>query len=355
MADYKSIFQLVKHIKNSTGEPEAFKIFDLKRGEYFLVDNSNSLPADLEWVNCGKDFPSVQLMLMDPCPGLFRGQSDVYSPCFSRAYRGFPLVKRPRELSEEYRVKFLASQAKTLWYISLLQKHPAVHRAKSLNIKMSSGAIAQHYGMVTPYLDLTQSIEIASFFSCCEYRGKEWQPKSTGNGVIYLLNSVQHAELIGLVTFSRPVLQKAWFIFLPFGVDFEKLPQVKKFVFNHTLEGSKYYFEMFNSGKDLFPEDPAEDIAKDIITSGSIPKDFVIDALLRFGCIPENLKKSLSMFKNNLNKYCNLIVEDSVSIDFTDGQIKRADDCLIEHAEKFNDFKGWVWPVRPTQYERFRA
>jgi hypothetical protein len=214
---------------------------------------------------------------------------------------------------------------------------------------MSAGAIAQHYGMPTPYLDLTQSIEIASFFACCEYRDNAWQPKSTGKGVIYLFNPIQDSGLIGLVTFSRPVLQKAWFVFLPFGVDFETLPQVKKFVFNHTSEGSRYYLEMFNSGNDLFPEDPAEDIAKEVINSGTIPKDFIVEALLKFGCIPENVEKTFTAFKDNLNKYCNLAVEDSAPIDFTDDQIKRAEVCLANHAEKFSDFKGWVRPVRKAR------
>lgn len=344
MKEYKSIFELVRNLQNLVSSKPNF--LETLKGEYYWADDSDSLSPDLEWVNCGKDFPSGKLILMDIFTGLFRGQTDVYSPCYSKAYRNFPLVRRPRELLEEYRVKFLASQAKTLWYIFLLQKHPAVNRARSLNIKMSPGVIAQHYGMSTPYIDLTQSIEIASFFACCEYRDNEWQPKSTGKGVMYLFDPISDAGLIGLVTFSRPVLQKAWFLLLPFGVDFEKLSQVKKFVFNHTLEGSRHYLKMFNSGKDLFPEDPAEDVARDIIDSHSIPKDFVVEALLKFGCMQENIEKTLLIFKDNLNKYCNLAIKNSVPIDFTDGQIKRAEVCLAKHAERFSDFKGWVRPVR---------
>jgi hypothetical protein len=347
MREYKNIFELVKDSQDfASRTPSPLEIFEIRQGEYYWADDRDSLSPDLEWVNCGKDFPSAKLILMESSVGLFRGQADVYSPCYSKAYRGFPLVKRPRELSEEYRVKFLALQAKTMWYISLLQKHPAIPYARVRSIKMNNFAIAQHYGMPTPYLDLTQSIEIASFFACCEYRDNAWQPKVTGKGVMYSFGPMSNCELFGLVTFSRPVLQKAWFVFLPFGVDFEKLPQVKKFVFNHTLEGARHYLEMFNFGKDLFPEDPAADIAKDIVTSGSIPKDFVVDALLRFGCIPEYIKKTLSIFKDSLDKYCHLAVEDSVPIEFTDDQIKRAEDCLAKHAKRFNDFKGMVRPVR---------
>lgn len=350
MREYKNIFEVVKYFQNlASRTPNPLEILKIKQGEYYWADARDSLPPDLEWVNCGKDFPSAKLLLAESSVGLFRGQIDVYSPCYSKAYRGFPLVKRPRELSEEFRVRFLASQAKTLWYVFLLQKHPAIHYAKTRDIIMNPFAIAQHYGMSTPYLDLTQSIEIASFFACCERRDNTWQPKLTGKGVVYSFVPMSASNSIGLVTFFRPVLQKAWFTFLPFGIDFEKLPHVEKFVFNHTLEGSRHCLELFNAGKDLFPEDPAADIAKDIVTSGSIPKDFVLDALLRFGCIPENLKKTLSIFKDSLNKYCNLEVEDSVPVDFTDDQIKRAENCLAKHAKRFNDFKGWVRPVRVSQ------
>jgi hypothetical protein len=346
MTVYRNIFQLVAYFKNIISRTQdSLKILNFKQSEYYWVDDSDSLPVDLEWANCGKDFPSGRLMLMDACPGLFRGQIDVYSPCYSKAYRGFPSAKRPRELPEEFRVKFLASQAKTLWYLFLLKKHPSMHRAKTLNIKTNPFAIAQHYGMTTSYLDLTESIEIASFFACCECKDNVWCPKSTGKGVIYFLNSLSVPRPIGLVTFSRPVSQKAWFVFLPLGVDFEELPQVKKFVFNHTPEGSRYYLRMFNSGNDLFPEDPAADIAKDIANSDSIPKDFIVETLLRFGCVPENVEKTLPAFKNNLNKYCNLAIKDSVPIDFTDNQIKIAEVCLVKHSEKFNDFRGWVRPV----------
>ncbi len=350
MTDYKNIFELVKHFKNlESRTPIPLEILKIRQGEYYWADDRDSLPLDLEWVNCGKDFPSAKLLLMESCAGLFRGQADVYSSCYPKAYRGFPLVKRPRELPEEYRVKFLASQAKTLWYIFLLKRHPSINHARIAGIKMDPFAVAQHYEMSTPYLDLTQSIEIASFFACCERRGNVWQPKLTGKGVIYYLGSMSASNPIGLVTFSRPVLQKAWFTFLPFGIDFEKFPQVEKFVFTHTPEGSRHYLELFNAGSDLFPEDPAEDVARDIIDSYSIPKDFVVKALLRFGCIPEDIKKTLLIFKDNLNKYCNLTVENSVLIDFTDDQIKRAEVCLAKHAERFNDFKGWVRPVRVSQ------
>ena len=347
MREYKNIFELVKDFHDLASRTEnPLDILKIRQGEYYWADDRDSLPPDLEWVNCGKDFPSAKLLLMESSADLFRGQTDVYSPCYSKAYRGLPLVKRPRELSEEFRVKFLASQAKTLWYVFLLQKHPAISYARARGIIMNPLAIAQHYGMPTPYIDLTQSIEIASFFACCEYRDNAWQPKLKGKGVVYSFGPMSASNPIGLVTFSRPVLQKAWFIFLPFGIDFEKLSHVEKFVFNHTPEGSRHYLQLFNSGNDLFPEDPAEDIAKEIINSCSIPKNFIVEALLRFGCISENVEKTFPIFRDNLSKYCDLAVEDSVPVDFTDDQIKSAESFLAKHAKKFNDFKGWVRPVR---------
>jgi hypothetical protein len=343
MVDYKDIFELVKYFHDIASPPPPFL-----RNEpdgYAWVDVRNSLPEELEWVNCGRDFSPGKLFPLILSGGLYRGQTEIYSPCYPKIYRNFPLVKRPRELSTKYRTKFLASQVKTLWFISLLQEHPAVHHARRLKIQINPIAIAQHYGMFTHYLDLTQSIEVAAFFACCEYKDKAWQPRSTGKGVIYHFGPMSNAELIGLVTFPRPGEQKAWSVPLCFGADFDKIPHVEKFSFNHTLEGSKYFLEMFDSGKVIFLEDLAANLADSIINSKIVPKDFVIQALLRFGCLPNKIEKTLEIFKNRLDRYCNLEVKNNVAIHFTKSQIKKIKLYLSKHKD---NFKGKVIPVRDS-------
>jgi len=347
MADYKDIFELVKHLHAVASPPPPF--LKNEPDGYVWVDARDSVPEELEWVNCGRDFSPGQLFPLIFSGGLYRGQTKIYSPCYPKAYRGFPLVKRPRELSTKYRTKFLASQVKTLWFISLLEKHPAVHHARRLNIKMKPVAIAQHYGMPTHYIDLTQSIEVAAFFACCECKDKSWQPKTKGIGVIYCFHPLsspdwfKSTELVGQVTFPRPGEQKAWGVSLCLGADFEKIPSVEKFLFSHTLEGSRHFLEMFDAGKALYLEDPAAELADSIIDSKIVPEDFVIQALLKFGCLPNKLDKTLRIFKKRLNKYCNLEVANKVPIDFTKDQMKK---IRLYFSKRKDDFKGRVIPVR---------
>lgn len=348
MSDYKNIFQLVKYLQTAT--PVHPFLTDDPEG-YAWVDSRDSLSEDLEWVNCGRDFPPTQLFPTIISPYLYRGQTEIHIPCYPKIYRGFPLAKRPRELSVKYRTKFLASQIKTLWFISLLQKHPAVHYARKLGIHMDPIAIAQHYGIVTNYLDLTQSIKVAAFFACCEYKDNVWQPKTTGKGVMYRfrpsasLEVLKNIKLVGQVTFPRPGKQKAWCFPLCLGVDFEKMPHIEKFSFSQTLEGSAHYLEMFDLGKALFLEDPAAELANSVLNSKKVPKNFVIQALLRFGCLPNKIDKALKTFKYSLNRYCGLEVKNKGSIAFTKNQIRKIRLYLSEHKE---DFKGKAIPVRDS-------
>ncbi|MCX5709300.1 MAG: FRG domain-containing protein [Candidatus Omnitrophica bacterium] len=349
MADYNNIFELVKYFQNTTPVHPFLK--DDPNG-YTWVDVRNSLPEELEWVNCGSDFPPGKLFPSIFSPYLYRGQSEIYTSCYPKVYRGFPLVKRPRELSVEYRTKFLVSQIKCFWFISLLQKHPAVHYAKKLNIQMNPVAIAQHYGMATYYLDLTKSIEVAAFFACCECKDKAWQPKISGKGVIYRFHTaaspefLKHMELVGQATFPRPGVQKAWCIPLAFGADFEKVPHVEKLIFNQTPEGSARYLEKFDSGKVLFLEDPAAELASSVLNSKKVPKNFVIQVLLRFGCLPNKIEKTFIKFIHSLNKYCGIEVINKVPIDFTNDQIRKIRLYLSKHKD---DFKGRVMTVRDSK------
>ncbi|MEW6075796.1 MAG: FRG domain-containing protein [Candidatus Omnitrophota bacterium] len=350
MTKYKDIFEVVKYFRDTAPTPPPF--LKGKPNDYYWVDARDSLPEGLEWVNCGRDFSPGQLMPSIFSGGLYRGQTEIYSPCRPRIYRGFPLVQRPRELSVKYRTRFLASQIKTTWFVSLLREHPALRYARKLKIQINPNAIAQHYGISTDYLDLTQSIDVAAFFACCEQKDQIWEPKSEGQGVIYRLNSFVSlerrrsiAELVGLVTFPRPGEQKAWVVPVRMGFDFANAPQVETFIFNHTFEGSRHYLNMFNLGKSLFLEDPTAELAKSVINSSEIPENFVTDVLLRFGCLPEKLKKTFKVFAKRLKYHCKLEVKKKVPICFTKEHIRKIKLYLYRYK---NDFMGIVHPVRTS-------
>lgn len=37
-------------------------------------------------------------------------------------------------------------------------------------------ALAQHYGIKTPMLDITSDLKTALFFACCKYENDQWRP-----------------------------------------------------------------------------------------------------------------------------------------------------------------------------------
>jgi hypothetical protein len=107
---------------------------------------------------------------------------------------------------------------------------------------MDEVAVAQHYGLPTGYIDLTQSFEVASFFACCEYdrETKSWNPAGEAEGVVYVLDQRELPRCgiikpINLQVFPRPSEQWAWTCELTLGDDFDKLPFVKKFLFKHNF------------------------------------------------------------------------------------------------------------------------
>jgi len=114
-------------------------------------------------------------------------------------------------------------------------------------------------------------------------------------------------------------------------------------LFNHTREGSEHYLKMFDFGKALFSEDPAADLADSVLNSSEVPEDFVIEVLLRFGCFPNKLKRTLGIYKKRLKLHCNLEVKKKVSISFTADEIRKIRSYLTKHKD---DFKGKVISVR---------
>lgn len=129
-----------------------------------------------------------------------------------------------------------------------------------------SGLIAQHYGLRTSFIDLTDDIKVALFFACCKREnGNEYRPISNAdlselgdNGVIYHGHSTQ-SQMIGYQPFYRCHRQRGYYIDTAIeypcwevslnGNGFEKL------YFKRTVELSERLCDEFDGGKTLFPDD----------------------------------------------------------------------------------------------------
>jgi hypothetical protein len=254
------------------------------------------LPSQLRWtyMHSNDDHSRTAICPENPGDVLFRGQWKRYLPCVSTIARDVGAnVRRLHELPEPQQARLIANSIRTEWFVSVLRETGAAKWLNEKRIVLNEMAVAQHYGLPTGYIDLTQSFEVAAFFACCRYCAarKSWSPVADGEGVVYSIywRNVPYAHAvkpINLQIFPRPSEQWGWTYEMLLGDDFDKLPFVWKFVFKHNLEASRRILAKFSQGNDLFPADPLSELADRIINSATLPlhtaeriaKDLIEDA-----------------------------------------------------------------------------
>lgn len=239
----------------------------------------SSLPGQLRWTYAHRAEGSAEVIIYpeDPSPILFRGQNKRYQPCNPTISRD--LSSNPRDvisLTHAEQASLILNFIRTQWFVEHLRETPMFQWMKANGVFMDETAVAQHYGMPTGYIDLTQSFDIASFFACCKFENKEWTPVTSGEGVIYILDQRRippgHGpKLIGLQPFPRPCEQWGWVHEVTLGDDFDSLPYVKKFIFRHDKKSSRRIFEKCQLGRALFPPDELATVAYKIMQAKEVP------------------------------------------------------------------------------------
>jgi hypothetical protein len=207
---------------------------------------------------------------------LYRGQCEFHQNCFSSIYRGKPA---PTALDA-----FIA-RMKNLEFELLIKKHPFVEGLSEVRIcdqliRIDYEGLAQHYGLRTELIDLTSDPYVAGFFATCKYNKKRnaYEPimEKDTHGVIYCYNfmldlpnnnDMRYTNGIGLQPLPRPGIQKAFSYRLRKKECFDKMRFVSTYAFHHNPSVSLKFYEMFDGGKLLFPEDIMDSIAKAISDS----------------------------------------------------------------------------------------
>lgn len=287
--------------------------------EYFLPQRKD---ASARWELClhqDKKF----LYPCDLPDNLFRGQIKRCQPCLPALCRGTMTSRSPLyEFSIEVQVEYIIRVARSWMFVFEIDKHPALKWADENEIVIDEYAIAQHYGFATNLFDATQSFAVAAFFATCVQEGSGWRPatKKDGTGIIYKLDWKSAAEgffePIGLQVFPRPEQQWAWSIDSNHGADLERAPWVSYVEFDHDVEVSRYFYEMFDGGLALFPHDPLNIVAKNILESKVIWSHIlgkVIDNLSsqQLGIEP----KSSELLRNEIEKIIPVTNDDPQFID----------------------------------------
>jgi len=301
-----------------------------------------------EWVDygdddwCGRIIPSFGAWFVSPF--LYRGQTARFSPCYPAIYRGYPAVDTPAKLPRELRERFVLANVRIAEFRQALGEHPSVRFARNIGLHLNETALAQHYGVPTDFLDLTQDPEVAAFFAACvldEHGG--WRPASNGEGVIYRVDvgfpwhrnsKAPPVELVGVQTLPRPGEQRAWAVQLPFTVDFERLA-LDAFVFPQSEPSGATVLQRFDFGRALFPHDELASVAARVVNSTKLPRPLLRSVLLDFGRDEEGIEQVVDTYTRRFASLFGIEVDNSAGQKLTDEERLRAESDL---AAKQPDF-----------------
>jgi hypothetical protein len=207
-----------------------------------------------------------------------------------------------------YRVKGLQSTflevCRTVAFERFLGKHPFILFVDSIqdDIYINKTAIAQHYELKTPYLDLTSNFDVASFFATCEqingkykpYKGKEYGVMYVYNEVLDTTRSIKESfefEYLGWQPLPRPEQQRASTYKLQENESFATKKDVQSYLFSHSRSQSKDIWLKFDKGKILFPKDATKDIAEKFKNLVSFTNEEISEAKSRFNLWFNNYDK----------------------------------------------------------------
>jgi hypothetical protein len=185
----------------------------------------------------------------------------------------------------------LADIAKTFMYFAELKRHPVVQWATAENLELDLLEIAQHYGIATPLIDLSESIEVALFFATHDYmEGRGFEPRTEGRGVLYIvdreklpLEYARRFNSVAIQPFARPFRQWAWSCELLMGECFEACPCLAVLEFEHSAVLAQEVRERAAAQGDLFPGDLLADLGAVVGALRVLPRSAVTAALKHLG------------------------------------------------------------------------
>lgn len=193
-----------------------------------------------------------------PMSPLWRGESKFHEHCMPSLYRrGWTELER------------LERQIQLEDFKQILQINPEIKEMEEGGLEVNYNGLAQHYGIETNVLDLTNSFLVAAFFATTTYDPlmDVYQPivQSDLQGVIYFFPTGSYLSFgheppiwpIGLAALRRPGEQRG------FGMemteqnkDLNRYHGVRLFRFFHSEEVSFQIWDQTMGGGIFFPYDP---------------------------------------------------------------------------------------------------
>jgi hypothetical protein len=245
--------------------------------DQFALETS---PEERHWEYFHTSPNSAVILPTARSPVLFRGQGTRYSPSFTSLARGLAPGPNSRisDLSLLGQAKLAERLIRRIWFGKELESHPAAQWLTNQRLERFDHALAQHYGIPTGYMDLSESFDVSCFFATCYVdESGTWQPRAEGVGVMYLL-PIERIPIrpdvlqpIGLQILPRPREQFGWVVVCGIGSDFEDIPGLQILEFTHSEAVGRHYLKTFSGGADLFPPDAMAEVADAIMASAALP------------------------------------------------------------------------------------
>ena len=223
---------------------------------------------------------------------LFRGQTRRHTPCFPSMYRHYRYpVKYLHQLEADDAALIVASFAKTMVFLSEMQRHPVWKWANSAHVGLELSEIAQHHGIPTPLIDLSASIEVALFFATHKYHDAlGFTPRTEGRGVLYIvdLEGIPKSQQgrfrsAAIQPFARPFKQWAWSCELLMGECLEACPCLAILEFDHDAALAGAARKRAEAQGSLFPPDILAILASAIRSMTTLPRNAITAAHKHLG------------------------------------------------------------------------
>jgi len=193
-----------------------------------------------------------------PTAPLFRGESVFHEQClpsfYRRSWSPLELLERQVQL-EDFKL--------------MLQDNPEIREMEEGGLEVNYIGLAQHYGIETKILDLTNSFMVAAFFATTTYDSLQgvYRPvlHTVSYGVMYFSMMGGHSNFgddpfiwpIGMMALRRPGEQRG------FGIemndqqhDLNKYSGVHAYRFWHSPDATMRIWKECQGGSLLFPFDP---------------------------------------------------------------------------------------------------
>ena len=273
------------------------KLGNEKIKDTFLALAKEVLYRDMKTAGFIMEYPHGIIIRQAERNHFYRGENKIHLKSVSSIYR------KPNEISitenieekEELALYQLIADMRVAEFNNFIHYFDLVKQWENAGFTVLYEALAQHYGIKTRWLDITNDFKVALFFACCYWDDtqKQWFPLTkaqteksedtkygvifhipkhgadllslqcldsvVGNDGIYGIKNSHAIWPIGFQPFRRCDMQTGYGIFMNEPFPLQDDIQFEKLYFRHDEKLSKWIYEEMEQGKKVYPNEGLED------------------------------------------------------------------------------------------------